>query len=309
MFDTNILLSQYSSYKIGGPARFFSAPGSVDSLINAVKLARKDGLQIFILGGGTNLVISDKGFDGLVIRPSFAAMKTMSPAILAEAGVSVSDLLNFAADKGLSGLEWAGGLPGTLGGAIRGNAGAFGGEIKDSIAEVTSLDISGREPKVVKRTNAECKFGYRNSIFKARDGKEIILSAVLDFAKGDKKQIREAIEEKISYRKSRHPMEYPNVGSIFKNIDVKLVPKTHLTKLKGVIKSDPFPVVPTAYIISEAGLKGVSFGGAMISPKHPNFIVNTLAATASDVKALKNLIKGTVKEKYDILLEEEVMFV
>lgn len=309
MFDINILLSQYSSYKIGGPARFFYAPEDTEQVIRGVKLAKERRTPIFILGGGTNLVINDNGFNGLVLKPNLLRMKTESPVIVADAGVLMADLLDFVAGKGLSGLEWAGGLPGTLGGAIRGNAGAFGGEIKDVVAGVTSLDIFGKESKIVKRNGKECRFSYRNSIFKERDGKEIILSAVLNLKKGDKKRIRETVDEKIQYRKKMHPMEYPNVGSIFKNTPVEFVSKKWVKDWGHVIKTDPFPVIPTAYIISEAGLKGVSFGGAMISPKHPNFIVNTLGATAGDVKALIDLVKKTVKAKFGLELEEEVMYI
>ena len=309
MFDTNILLSTYSSYKIGGKARYFFEAKNLESLEKAVAKGKSEKLPIFVLGGGTNLLISDDGFNGLVLKPNLVKLKAGNPEIEAEAGALMSDLLEFAAERGLSGLEWAGGLPGTLGGAIRGNAGAFGGEIKDSIKEVVSIDIASTAPKAVKRFNAECRFSYRNSIFKENGGKEIIVSAILKMKKGDKKQIRGAIEEKIKYRKERHPMEYPNIGSIFKNVDAKNITKAQLGKFKAVIKTDPFPVVPTAFLLSEAGLKGTSFGGAMISPKHPNFIVNVLNASADDVKNLVSLAKKTVLKKFGIKLEEEVIYV
>ena len=308
MVKENIDLKNHSNYKIGGKARLFLVPKNGEEVKEAVAIARKDKLPIFILGGGTNLLISDSGFAGAVIKPEIKILEVNGADIRVGAGVLMSDLLNFAAEKGLSGLEWAGGLPGTVGGAIRGNAGAFAGETKDSLKEVISLDISGT-PELVKRNNAECEFGYRNSIFKMNDGKEIILEATLSLKKGDKKSIQSAIEEKIKYRKERHPMEYPNIGSIFKNVDLKLVPKAILPQLQHVIKNDPFPVVPTAYLISECGVKGVSWGGAMISPKHPNFIVNVLDAKSDDVKTLIKLVKAAVKEKFEIELEEEVIYV
>jgi len=142
--------------------------------------------------------MADEGFSGLILKPEISKLEQSGNRVRVGAGVPVATLLDFVIKKSLSGLEWAGGLPGLVGGAIRGNAGAFGGEVKDSIHEVVSLDISGKTPKVVKRTNAECKFGYRNSIFKVRDGKEIILEATLALAKGDKKVIRDGIEEKIA---------------------------------------------------------------------------------------------------------------
>ncbi len=317
MFETKVPLTQYSNYKIGGSADYFYRAKDVDRLILAVQKAREKKLPIFILGGGTNLLISDKGFAGLVIKPEINLLKADSGLVRAGAGLPMSELLNYSIAKSLSGLEWAGGLPGTLGGAIRGNAGAFGGEIKDMIKEVVSLDISSPKPKIVKRTNIECNFGYRDSIFKKRDGgnpstgsgPEIILEVVLDFKKGDKKAIKKAIDEKINYRKTRHPMEYPNIGSIFKNVDLRRIPKKRQQEFSQVVKTDPFPVVPTAYLISQTGVKGVHFGGAMISPKHPNFIVNVLQAKASDVENLINLVKLEVKKKFDIELEEEVIYV
>ena len=309
MFENKIELAKYSNYKIGGAARYFFAAKKIEDIICAVEKARAEKLPIFTLGGGTNLLISDAGFGGLVLKPEIGLLKAEGDLIRVGAGVQISELLNYSITKSLSGFEWAGGLPGTVGGAIRGNAGAFAGETKDNVLEVTSLDISGKMPKVVKRNNAECKFGYRNSVFKINDGKEVIIEAVFKMKKGDKKAIRVAIEEKITYRKERQPLEYPNIGSIFKNVDLRLVPKKLHAEFKEVIKKDPFPVVPTAYLISQAGLKGVSFGGAMISPKHPNFIVNVLGAKANDVKELIKLVKSGVDKKYGIKLEEEVIYV
>jgi len=329
MFSQSINLSNYSNYKIGGLARYFYRAKNVEQLIRSIEKARQFQLPVFVLGGGTNLLISDEGFNGLVLKPEINLLKTEGNIIKVGAGVSVSQLLNCVITKSLSGLEWAGGLPGTLGGAIRGNAGAFGGEIKDSIKEVVSLDISGKRPKLVKRNNAQCKFGYRNSIFKMRDGKEIILEATLAIKKGDKKEIRDAAEEKIKYRQERQPLDYPNIGSIFKNVPlaqiiadlkaqitqinsdtVRVSPRSSPRKsaFTAPMKTDPFPVVPTAYLISECGLKGVSRGGAMISPKHPNFIVNVLNAKAVDVKALINLVKLEVKKKFGVELEEEIIY-
>jgi UDP-N-acetylmuramate dehydrogenase len=223
------------------------------------------------------------------------------------AGVLMSDLLSFAAKNGLAGLEWAGGLPGTVGGAIRGNAGAFGSETKDSVLEVTSINIHKKDLELVKRSNKECVFGYRDSYFKKHDGQEIIVDAIFSLQSGEPAAITQAMMDKINYRKTRHPMEYPNIGSIFKNVDLKIITKKKQEDFLHVVKSDPFPVVPTAYLITEAGLKGVSFGGAMISPKHPNFIVNSLNASSDDVKHLIKLVKSTIKKKFDIELEEEII--
>ncbi len=309
MFKKSISLIRYSNYKIGGPADFFYEAKTVEGLEKAVKQTRQAKLPFFVLGGGTNLLISDSGYHGLVLKPSLVSLTARGVLVTAGAGVQFSELLDFTVQKGLSGLEWAGGLPGTVGGAVRGNAGAFRGETKDMIQEVISLDTKSPSCKITKRSYATCRFGYRTSVFKQDGNREVILSATFRLKPGDPKTIREAVEAKIRYRKERHPLEYPNIGSIFKNVAVTDVPKKHLAKLRSVVKQDPFPVVPVAYLISEAGLKGVSFGGAMISPKHPNFIVNILNAKASDVKTLIALVKDKVKKRFGIQLEEEIIYI
>jgi UDP-N-acetylmuramate dehydrogenase len=304
-FQKNIPLAHFSSYKIGGPSRYFFAAKTTEEIRGALAEAKRQKLKTFILGGGTNLLIPDEGFKGLVLRPEVAALSADGAEIEVGAGVAIANLLDFTVQRGLSGLEWAGGLPGTVGGAIRGNAGAFGGETKDSVRRVRSLSAKTLEERTW--TNAECRFSYRSSIFKEKDGEEVILSAVFQLAKGEPKKIRVAIQEKIDYRNVRHPMEYPNIGSIFKNVPVDGVPERTVELAKAVIKNDPFPVIPAAYLLAEAGLKGVAYGGAMISPKHPNFIVNVLDARASDVKALMALAQAEVQKKFGVSLEPEVI--
>ncbi len=307
MFKENVPLSEISSYKIGGPARYFFEAKSAGELKSAVEEAKKRNLDFFIIGSGTNLLLSDEGYPGLAIKMAISFIESSGNEISVGAGALMADLVSFSIKNNLSGLEWAGGLPGTVGGAIRGNAGAFGGEIKDTLKKVKSFDTATLEEK--ERSAAECEFGYRYSIFKNPSNKEIILSASFDFKTGDGKEIEKSINEKIAHRKERQPLEYPNAGSIFKNVDLKKIPAEHLARFEGKIKKDPFPVVPTAFIISEAGLKGISSGGAMISTKHPNFIVNMSNATALDVKNLINLAKKEVKNKFGIELEEEIIFV
>ncbi len=320
-FSENINLSEFSNYRIGGPARFFFEAKSVPEIAWAVAEAKKNKLAVFVLGGGTNLLINDGGFNGLILKPALSFMKIEGETIRAGAGVKMSDILNFSAKAGLGRLEWAGGLPGTLGGAIRGNAGCFGGETKDVVSKVESFNMETGE--IMTRDNGDCRFAYRTSIFK-ESGREIILSAALSLENGDSEKIADTIQEKIDYRLARHPMDYPNIGSIFKNVPlarinaditqidadtIRVNPRSNPRKsaFTAPVKIDPFSVIPTAYLISEAGLKGVSFGGAMVSPKHPNFIVNVMEAKTSDVKALIDLVKSEVKNKFGIALEEEVM--
>lgn len=327
-FKENIALSSLSHYKIGGIARFFFEPKNERELAWAVREARTAKLPIFILGGGTNVLFNDSGFYGVVIKPSMMDLRigkkknSKKTFIEVGAGVSMDKLLRFAEQKSLSGLEWAGGLPGTVGGAIRGNAGCFGGETKDAIVSVRSLNM--KTGKFVQRTARACAFGYRDSVFKrggtggAKD--EIIISAVIALARGDRRAILKATREKIEYRKKNHPLEHPNIGSIFKNVPLTRVhraaSKEYAAALtaqtlafrgsKFSIKTDPMPVISAAKLIGESGLRGVSFGGAMISAKHPNFIVNALDASAADVRALMELATAEVKRKFDVDLEPEV---
>jgi UDP-N-acetylmuramate dehydrogenase len=305
-YHANVPLAQFSSYRIGGPAREYCEAGSAEEVREAVAEAQRRGWRLFVLGGGTNLLIDDYGFDGLVLRPNLRLLEAEGTRVRVGAGILVAELLEFLEERHLSGLEWSGGLPGTVGGAVRGNAGAFGGEIKDVATEVVSLDVVTL--KFVTRANAECRFDYRNSVFK-QGTREIILTTTFDLREGDPAEIARIIEQRKEYRRQRQPLEYPNIGSIFKNVDLKRVPEPVRELCAHVIKVDPFPVVPTAFLLSEAGLKGLRRGGAMISPKHPNFIVNMDHASSADVRALVNEAKRTIRERFGVELEEEIQYV
>ncbi|MDE2020503.1 MAG: UDP-N-acetylmuramate dehydrogenase [Patescibacteria group bacterium] len=306
-FEENVPLKDVVAYRIGGAARYFFSAATAEDVQEAVHEAAGRKLPVFILGAGTNLLVGDEGFPGLVIKISIRTLSAEGGLVRAGAGVEMRELLEFAAAKGLSGLEWAGGLPGTVGGAVYGNAGAFGGEMKDSIARVESFDVATRT--TVQRSSGECHFGYRSSAFKERRGKEIVLEAAFRLSPGDPAAIARAIAEKVSYRRERHPLEYPNIGSIFKNVPVEQAPEAVRAAAQAVIKQDPFLVIPAAYLISEAGLKGERAGGAEVSPKHPNFIVNRGGAAAADVKALIAKVKRTVKSKFGVELEEEAQLI
>jgi UDP-N-acetylmuramate dehydrogenase len=322
MFKKNVLLSKFSHYKIGGPATFFFAAKNDREVRWAVAEAKKEKLPIFILGGGTNLLIDDLGFKGLVLKSDIKFNKKKAGTrIEAGAGALMADVLKNAERESFAGLEWAAGLPGTVGGAVRGNAGCFGGEIKDSALSVRSYDM--KTGKTIVRSAEECDFGYRSSIFKKKAANEIILSVTFQLWRGDRKAIAKASREKIAYRKERQPGEYPSIGSMFKNIPLARLYKKGSKEYKDAvaartiqycgsefsIKTDPFPVLSAAKMISESGLRGVSFGGAMISPKHPNFFVNVLAAGSGDVKNLITLTKAEVKQRFNVDLEEEIQIV
>lgn len=305
-FRENVPLADFASYRIGGPARIYCEPQSAEEVREGIAEARRCGLRLFVLGAGTNLLIDDHGFDGLVLRPNLRTLDIEGTRVRVGAGLLVAEMLDRLVAEGLAGMEWAGGLPGTVGGAVRGNAGAFGGEIKDVTIEVESLDAATLELHT--RENAPCGFGYRNSVFKQRR-EEIILTAAFALRPGAPGEIARVVEEKKEYRRRRHPLEYPNVGSIFKNVDVKQAPEPVRQRCASVIKVDPFPVIPTAFLLSEAHLKGLREGGAMISPKHPNFIVNIDHARSADVRQLIARAKETVREQFGIRLEEEIQYV
>jgi len=310
-FLKNISLKKFSNFRIGGKAKYFFKAKNISEIKKALVLAKQLKTKIFILGGGTNILFNDKGFNGLILIPEIKFIKKINKnTVRVGAGVKVKDFLNFLVKNELSGFEWAGGLPGTIGGAIRGNAGAFGGEIKDNLIQVKSIEINTLKEKT--RNNKNCLFDYRFSIFKNKNVKEIILWADFKFKKvkkGKKEKILNAINEKINYRKERHPIEYPNIGSIFKNVPVENFKKEFVEyfKNKNVIKTDPKPVIPVAFLISECGLKGKKYNNACISAKHPNFIVNLGKAKAKDVKKLINLIQKKIKKQFQISLEKEII--
>ena len=286
----NVLLRHYTTFKIGGPAKYFFVAKTKKDLIKAVKVAKKINLPFFILGGGSNLLVSDEGFDGLIIKIKNQNLKIKnanqkSKIIEAEAGVSLSQLVSVSLKNSLTGLEWAVGIPGTVGGAIWGNAGAFGKSMKDIIKSVKVLEVKNKKSKIKNLTNRDCRFGYRDSIFK-KNPNLIILSTEIKLEKGNKKEIKEKMKENLTYRKQTQPLSFPSAGSIFKN------PKDYFA----------------AKLIEKTGLKGKKIGNAQISKKHANFIVNLKRAKAIDVIQLINLVKKEVKKKCGIDLKEEIQY-
>lgn len=310
MLLRNTPLKKYSNYKIGGPASYFFEFSSREELINAIKEFREieEAGKILIIGSATNILFPDSGFSGLVLKNDISFIKREGEMVEVGAGTLVADLVSFCAQNCLFGMEWAGGLPGTVGGAIRGNAGAFLGETKDSISEVESLDLSSLQ--TVLRKKKDCGFDYRQSIFKNGEGeREVIIAAKFIFKSGSQAEIKKSTQEKIDYRIERHPLDLPNIGSTFKNVPAQSVSEEIRREFEKNIKPDPFPVIPAAKLIIGAGMMGEKVGEAQVSTKHPNFIVNLGGAKASDVLALIEKVKEKVKEKYGIVLEPEVMFV
>jgi len=310
----NVLMKRYASFKIGGKAKYFFVARRKENLINAILVARKYNLPFFILGEGTNLLVSDRGFKGLIIKvenKKYKIPRTRTSSVrgkqnnllYAEAGVPMRVLVRETTERGLGGLEWAAGIPGTIGGAIRGNAGAFGAETGDNILWVETLDKKGNIKKISRKKS---NFSYRSSIFKKRN--LIIISALIKLKKKNKKTIKKTVKDCIKYRRERLPLNYPSAGSVFKNYDIKKISRRLKKFFSRIIKKDPFPIIPAAYLISEAGLKGFKIGRAQISKKHPNFIINLGGAKAKDVIKLINLAKKRVRNKFGIILEEEIQY-
>ncbi|MBI2448367.1 UDP-N-acetylmuramate dehydrogenase [Candidatus Microgenomates bacterium] len=293
------LLSPLTTYKVGGKADLFLATANEKLIKDASELAARMKIKTFFLGGGSNVVFSDRGFRGLIVKLIAKPTVVKSTKIIVSAGSPLEEVVKTAAQNSLSGLEWAAGIPGTLGGAVYGNAGAWGQDIAKTFVEATILTPSG---KIQRWKNKDFCFSYRSSRLKKIKGKHIILSVVLKLASGNQKKIKQEMEENIKNR-GHLPIE-PSAGCIFKNIIAtekiaKKIPNEAIKHGK----------IPVGWLIESLGLKGKKIGGAIISPEHANFIINTGKARASDIKKLKDLIKKKVKERFGIILEEEVEFV
>lgn len=309
----NISLADYSTFKIGGPARFFLEVKSQKELQEAEELAKEKKLPIFVLGGGSNVLFSEKGFPGLVIRINFLG-KDFPKApykigtkyqIRAGAGEPIRILAAETSKRGLRGLEWAGGIPGTLGGAVRGNAGAFRSEISQSVKNVEIF----HESKIKKLTKEECVFGYRTSLFKSIFDKAVIISVELDLEAGEVLESQKQLEGFLRHRQKTQPPE-PSVGCIFKNYFFQN-PEQIDPRLKALMPENfwEFKKIPAAWLVENANLKGVKIGNAQVSTQHGNFIVNAGGATAQDVIELINKVKETIYNKFGVILEEEVQIV
>ena len=276
----NESLAKHTTLGIGGPADWFCEIKTIPQLIKVVKFCRRQNIPLLILGDGSNLLVSDKGIRGMVMKVQSAKRKAQSEKIIAEAGTPLKKLVQLALENSLSGLEFAVGIPGTIGGAVVGNAGTADKWIGDMIEEVEVLDQNG---EIKKLSGADCQFGYRGSRFQKT--KEIVLRVVLKLKKDSQEKIKQRMAEIIAKR-TNQPKE-KSAGSIFKNPKEK----------------------PAGWLIEKCGLKGKRISDAQISPKHANFIVNLGQANCEDVLKLISLVKGKVKRKFGIILDEEIKIV
>lgn len=302
--QADVLLSERVTFGIGGKAKYFLEVKNSEVLIKALQTAKKYNLPFFILGGGSNILVSDKGYNGLVIKISDSSLAVRGLRIYAGAGAGLARLTRAAVEAGLSGLEWAVGIPGTIGGAVYGNAGAFGKTIGETVINVDVLEIAnaaklkkkGRvsEFNIKRFESKDCGFNYRKSVFK-KNKNLIILSAGFQLKKGKVEDIKRKIKDYSGCRNKTQPLNFPSAGSIFKN--------PVFTSGQLAEKN-----IGAGAMIEKCGLKGKKIGGAKISEKHANFIVNSGGAKAKNVLALINLMKKKVKEKFQVELEEEIQF-
>ena len=277
-------MSKHTSFKIGGPAEFFIKILSIEELQKILEFAKKEKIKITILGNGSNILVADKGIQGIVIKTNLKEItiknkKQNKVEITTDDAVPIGMLAQKLLKQEITGFEEISGIPGTIGGAILMNAGAHGKEMKDIITEITAIDYNGQLHTF---TNEQAEFTYRNSIFSS--GKYIILQAKMMLEKGNTKDIKDKMDEYAQYRKDKQPIEYPSAGSTFK-------------------RGDNFI---TAKLIDEAGLKGYSIGGAKISEKHAGFIINTGGATAQNVLDLAKYVTDKVYEKFGKKIEFEI---
>jgi len=295
------LMKRYTTFKIGGPAKYLVPVKSIEDLQKALEIANQHHLEYFVFGGASNMLVSDEGFDGMAIKIEMNTHSAVDDKIIADAGAFTAVLARASVDAGLKGFEWAAGIPGTIGGAVRGNAGAHGGDINSTVESVEAL-VDG---EVQHFSNADCKFGYRDSVFKHNGG--IILGVTLKLQHDEERGGLKKMMEILDKRHKTQP-KGPSSGCIFKKINFeesdaswtgKGIPEEFLAG----------KYISAGWLIEQAGLKGEKEGGAQVSDVHANFIMNIGDATSEDVKKLIARIKERVAEKFGIDLEEEIQYI
>jgi UDP-N-acetylmuramate dehydrogenase len=296
-------LAPLTTFKIGGPAKYYLETKDVAELQEVVKFCQENNIDFKVIGGGSNFLVNDQGYNGLIIKYINRNIDLVDGVFKVGAGVILLNLVNHSLEKSYVGMENLAGIPGTVGGAIYGNAGAYGMVIGDIVKSVKVIDEDGNI-KIL--SQVDCNFNYRQSVFSLLNA--IILDAEIVLQKKDSREAKEIANHNIMIRAEKHPLEYPNSGSWFKNIDLTVEVKAKLSQF-DLSLFEKYMKIPTAWLIEQAGLKGYQIGGAQMSEKHANFLVNKNNAKAEDVVELSNYVKTQIKEKYDIELEEEVQYV
>jgi UDP-N-acetylmuramate dehydrogenase len=281
----NADMREYTSFQAGGKADLLVIPSSEDELKSLLQCIAQNKLPFIVMGKGTNLLIRDGGYHGVVVRleAPFSQIKVEGSTLTAGAGSSLSAVARTAMEHGLTGFEFASGIPGSLGGGVFMNAGAYDGEMKNVVRDVRVLSNDGLQTRVV--SNAQMEYGYRLSSLMTTH--EIVLAATLSLVKGDREEISAKMKEFNDRRNLKQPMELPSAGSFFKRPEGYYAGK----------------------LIQDAGLKGLTIGGAQVSSKHSGFIVNIGNATASDIIALMHVVQATVMDQFGVMIEPEVRIV
>ena len=274
-------MSKHTTFRIGGPADLFVAPENTDEIKKLIAICKEEEVPYFILGNGSNLLVSDKGYRGVIMQlyRSFGQITLKENEIHAQAGALLSGIAAMAREASLTGFEFAGGIPGTLGGAVVMNAGAYGGEMKDVLKEVTVLTPEG---EIVTLQADELQMGYRTSVVK--EAGYIVLEAVISLKEGNPEEIKNRMQELAAMRSSKQPLSYPSAGSTFKRPEGYFAGK----------------------LIMDSGLRGYQVGGAQVSEKHCGFVINAGNATAKDVTTLMADVQRIVMEKFGVKLEPEL---
>lgn len=276
-------MSQHTTFRIGGPADVFVMPENYEQIREVLRLCKEEKLPFFVLGNGSNLLVSDSGYRGVIIQMdrNMEEIRLDGEEIHACAGALLSSVAVAARNASLTGFEFAGGIPGTIGGAAVMNAGAYGGELKDVLKEVT---VMTREGEILTIPVDKLEMGYRTSIIKTAG--YLVLEAVISLKKGDEEKIRAVMKELSERRTEKQPLDYPSAGSTFKRPEGYFAGK----------------------LIMDSGLRGYRAGGAQVSEKHCGFVINAGGATAEDVRSLMDHVIRVVREKYGVTLEPEVKF-
>ena len=274
-------MKKHTTFRVGGPARALVEPGSAEDVKSVVEFCKSEQIPYYIVGNGSNLLVGDKGFRGAIIQlyKSMGTFQVEGNQITAQAGCSLAQIANAALDAALTGFEFAAGIPGTLGGAVVMNAGAYGGEMKDVL---TSVRVMTEEGEIMELPAEELGLGYRTSIIPEK--RYIVLGAVISLTEGKKEEIKAQMDDLRQKRVSKQPLEYPSAGSTFKRPEGYFAGK----------------------LIQDSGLKGFTVGGAQVSEKHSGFVINKGNATAADVMELIRQVTAKVKEDTGVTMEPEV---
>ncbi|MGI6205454.1 MAG: UDP-N-acetylmuramate dehydrogenase [Anaerovoracaceae bacterium] len=277
-------MKEYTTFHVGGPADVLVEPSGAESLVTITSALRENDIPFYVLGNGSNVLVKDGGFRGVIVHigRSMSNISVSADTVEAEAGALLSTAAKEAASHSLTGMEFASGIPGSVGGAVYMNAGAYGGEMKQIVDEVKAVTSDGN---IIVCKGSECDFGYRHSVFE--DNGSVILSVKIKLEKGDKKDIDAYMRDLADRRRSKQPLNLPSAGSTFKR------PEGHYA----------------GQLIDEAGMRGASLGGAQVSPKHAGFVVNNGGATADDILQLIKIVQMRVKEISGVDLETEVRII